>query len=88
MRIHQMLISIGHYILMFNWITRNSKENEPELVTTILPVAYVIYGIQLNHQNCPSIEYKFSEPKFFFNALCICAPWIVEDSLYDLIHSS
>ena len=65
MRIHQMLISIGHYILMFNWITRNSKENEPELVTTILPVAYVIYGIQLNHQNCPSIEYKFSEPKFF-----------------------
>ena len=50
---------------MFNWIARNSKENESEQVTTILSVAYVIYGIQLNHQNCPSIEYKFSEPKFF-----------------------
>ena len=58
-------VSIGHYIMMFNWMARNSKENEPELVTTILSVAYVIYGIQLNHQNCPSNEYKFSEPKFF-----------------------
>ena len=58
-------VSIGHYIMMFNWIARNSKENESEQVTTILSVACVIYGIQLSHQNCPSIEYKFSTPKFF-----------------------
>ena len=51
--------------MMFNWIARNSKETESEQVTTILSVAYVIYAIQLNSQYHNSIEYKFSEPKFF-----------------------
>ena len=58
-------VSIEHYIMMFNWIARNSKENESEQVTTILSVAYVIYAIQLNSQYHNSIEYKFSEPNFF-----------------------
>ena len=51
--------------MMFNWIARNSKENESEQETTILSVAYVINGIQLNSQYHNSIEYKFSEPNFF-----------------------
>ena len=58
-------VSIGHYIMMFNWIARNSKETESEQVTTILSVAYVIYAIQLNSQYHNSNEYKFSEPNFF-----------------------
>ena len=60
-------VSIEHYIMMFNWIARNSKENESEQVTTILSVAYVIYAIQLNSQCHNSIVYVFVHP-----GACVC----------------
>ena len=62
--------------MMFNWIARNSKETESEQVTTILSVAYVIYAIQLNSQYHHSIEYKFSEPNFFWMLYVFVRPGV------------